>query len=205
MNTLTFDADGLIPAVVQDVETGSVLMVAYMNGASLRLTRETGFVHFWSRSRQELWMKGATSGSKLLFESISPDCDSDAVLVLARPAGPTCHTGSASCFGDLRPSGTLEALAATIRDRIDSRPEGSYTAQLAEGGPETVGRKLVEEATEVLLAAKDHQAGFADERRLAEEAADLLYHLMVALAERDVPLDAVYQVLDDRRAASAGR
>ena len=197
---ITFDADGLVPAVVQDAATGRVLMVAYMNAASLAATESSGYVTFWSRSRQELWEKGATSGNRLALVSMASDCDGDALLVQATPSGPTCHTGSISCFGDERLQGfaSLEDLWTVIADRADERPEGSYTTSLLEQGPEGPGRKIVEEATEVLLAAKDHAKGEADDQRVAEEAADLVYHLLVGLAERGIEPDVMLAELRKR-------
>lgn len=195
-----FDANGLVPAVVQDATTGQVLMVAYMNAEALKATRDTGLVTFWSRSRQELWQKGATSGNTLTLVSIAIDCDGDAVLVQATPAGPACHTGSVSCFSDTDRQGfaSLEDLWDVIASRAEVRPAGSYTAALLEDGPEGPGRKIVEEATEILLAMKDHEQGSADDQRVAEEAADLVYHLLVGLAERNVPPNLVVEELRRR-------
>lgn len=198
---MNYDAEGLVPAVVQDPRTGRVLMLAYMNEESIAATRDTGFVHFWSRSRQELWKKGETSGNTLAFQTLVPDCDGDSLLVSATPAGPACHTGTDTCFddGELGEGfARLESLWATVLDRVRERPEGSYTASLTGSGPEPAGRKVVEEATEVLLAAKDHAAGTADANRVAEEAADLIYHLLVLLAERGVRPSAVMHVLAER-------
>lgn len=187
----------LTAGIVQDDLTGQVLMLGFLDEEALRLTRETGLVHFHSRSRNQLWMKGETSGNTLSVVSISEDCDADALLIRAVPAGPTCHTGSVSCFGDAESFGTLSRLWATILSRRDERPEGSYTVSLLEGGVEAAGRKVVEEAVEVLLAATDHAGGGPPER-VAEEAADLVYHLMVLLAERGVELGSVMEVLDHR-------
>ena len=200
MTEPNFD-DGLLPAIVQDGRTGAVLMQAYMNEEAYERSRETGFVHFWSRSRQELWKKGETSGNTLALESMSTDCDGDAILIQARPAGPTCHTGQTTCFGEPAPNplAVITELREVIDTRVEERPEDSYTTTLVEGGPEATGRKLVEEATEVLLAAKDHAAGSADDQRVAEEAADLLYHLLVTLAERGVALETVTKELAARR------
>lgn len=195
---------GLIPAVAQDAGSGAVLMVAFMNEAAWDETVATGFAHFWSRSREELWMKGETSGHTLAVESWQLDCDNDTVLLNVVPAGPACHTGSVTCFGSSpsTPGGVLADLERVIERRSAERPQGSYTAALVEQGVEGPGRKLVEEATEMLLAAKDHAAGLSDDRRVAEEAADLLYHLLVALAERGLSLRDVTDVLADR---STGR
>lgn len=183
---LTPDAAGLVPAVVQDRE-GLVRMVGWMDEAALARTVDTGLVTFWSRSRQELWTKGETSGNLLRVVAIAADCDGDTLLVTADADGPTCHTGDTSCFGATPGRfAFLDVLQGVIDERTAERPEGSYTTQLLEAGPDLTGRKVVEEATEVLIAAKNHAAGADDDERLAEEAADLVYHLLVALAERGV-------------------
>ena len=192
-----YDADGLVPAIVQDAADGTVLMLAWMDEEALHATVETGEVHFHSRSRKQLWKKGETSGNVLRLVSIADDCDRDALLVTVNPTGPTCHRGTRSCFD---PEGApaerstqgfawLESLWSTIDERARTRPAGSYTAELLEGGVDRVGRKVTEEATEVLMAAKDDAAGSTPGRRsaLAGEGADLLYHLLVLLAERNVP------------------
>ncbi len=202
MTGVCFDADGLVPGIVQDARSGRVLMVAYLSEESLRLTEETGEVHFWSRSRREVWHKGATSGNTMTVVRISADCDGDALLIEAIPSGPSCHTGSVGCFGD--PAFESERLAPAelwpvISARAADRPEGSYTATLLEGGVDAVGRKLTEEATEVLLAAKDHAAGTGPAGHVAEEAADLVYHLLVLLAERGLSPGVVASVLARRR------
>jgi len=211
-------ADGLVPAIVQDAFDGRVLMVAYMDAQALTATLATGEVHFHSRSRARLWRKGETSGNVLRLVDLALDCDGDAILVSVEPAGPTCHRSTRSCFD---PDGTvaapvgdafrsqgfawLEALWATIADRVASRPTGSYTARLLEGGVDAVGRKVTEEATEVLLAAKDDATAETAGRdrevtraALAGEAADLLYHALVLLAERGLPPAQVLAVLRDR-------
>jgi phosphoribosyl-ATP pyrophosphohydrolase/phosphoribosyl-AMP cyclohydrolase len=174
----------LTPAIVQDVADGRVLMLAWMDAEALRLTRETGEAWFWSRSRQELWHKGATSGNTLAVEEIRDDCDGDALLLRVRPAGPACHTGSRSCFAP--------ALWRTVVERVRDRPEGSYTASLAEAGIERCAQKLGEEAVEAAVAA------VAGDGRLAEEAADLLYHLYVLLAVAGVDVADVEDVLARR-------
>ena len=198
--------DGLVPAIIQDGADGRVLMLAWMNEEALNATVATGQVHFRSRSRNSLWRKGATSGNVLRLVDIAEDCDRDTLLVTVDPVGPTCHRGTRSCFdGDGSPAerstqgfGWLESLWATIAERADTRPEGSYTAKLLSGGVDTAGRKVTEEATEVLMAAKDDAAASTPERRaaLAGESADLLYHLLVLLAERAV---APSTVLDELR------
>ncbi len=201
MTAVRYDAEGLVPGIVQDARTGQVLMVAFLNRDSLELTRETGEVHFWSRSRREIWHKGATSGNTLTVKEISADCDGDALLIQAVPAGPACHTGAVGCFdtaGGLRDSLVPPELWPVIVERMADRPEGSYTASLLEGGVDAVGRKITEEATEVLLAAKDHAAGTGSAGRVAEESADLVYHLLVLLAERGLSPGDVATVLRDR-------
>ena len=190
-----YDASGLAPAIIQDASTGQVLMLGYVNSASLDATYRTGRMHFWSRSRDVLWQKGETSGNSMSVVDLSLDCDADAVLVTVDPAGPACHTGSTSCFGApptegiARPIGdVISSLWGTIASRAEQRPEGSYTTQLLDGGVDACSRKVTEEATEVLLAAKDHAAGTGRPDRVVEESADLLYHLLVLLTERGVDL-----------------
>ena len=200
MSDIAFSADGLVPAIIQNQQSGRVLMLGYMNEESLQLTRDTGRVHFWSRSRRELWEKGATSGNYLEVGEITTDCDSDALLITATPTGPTCHTGSVSCF-DTGAAGQgfaeLEDLWSTIQARVSDPTPTSYTAQLAAAGPDLTGRKLVEEATETLIAAKNHAAG--DERsRVVEESADVVYHLLALLAERDIAASEVIAELRNR-------
>ncbi len=199
-DAVAYDASGLAPAVVQDVATGQVLMVAYMNREALAATLDTGQVHFWSRSREELWRKGATSGNTMEVVAVAADCDRDALLVTVRPAGPACHTGAVSCFTDDPRQGFagLEALWDVIALRAAERPPGSYTAELLAGGVDAAGRMVLEEAGEVLLAAKDHAAGGPADR-VVEEAADLLYHVLVLLAERDIDPAAVLDELARRR------
>ncbi len=208
---VSWGADGLVPAVVQDAADGRVLMVAHMDAEALAATLATGEVHFHSRSRERLWKKGETSGHLLRLLGIALDCDADALLLSVEPVGPTCHRGTRSCFD---PDGAaaqataqgfawLEELWATIADRAASRPAGSHTVALIEGGVDAAGRKVTEEATEVLMAAKDDAAapeGTRDGTRaaLAEEAADLLYHALVLLAERDLPPARVIDVLRAR-------
>jgi phosphoribosyl-ATP pyrophosphohydrolase/phosphoribosyl-AMP cyclohydrolase len=195
---IEFDQSGLVPCVVQDWVTGEVLMHAYMNAESLRLTRETGEVHFFSRSRQELWHKGETSGNTLAVKAIRYDCDGDALLALVEPAGPACHTGERSCFhrGQLDPAAPYEALPRlerTIASRAAERPEGSYTAKLLSNRALN-GDKVAEEAEEVARAA-----GEESDERVAEEAADVIYHLAVLLRGRGLRLADAERVLDGRR------
>jgi phosphoribosyl-ATP pyrophosphohydrolase/phosphoribosyl-AMP cyclohydrolase len=207
-----FGSDGLVPAVVQDGADGRVLMVAHMDRAALDATLRTGDIHFHSRSRDRLWRKGEESGNVLRLAGIAADCDSDALLVTAEPAGPTCHRGTRSCFDaeDAPAEATtqgfawLESLWATIASRAAERPAGSYTSSLLEGGVDAVARKVVEEATEVVLAAKDDSAAAdhsATRPRVAEETADLLYHSLVLLAERGVAPADVVGVLRERHRA----
>lgn len=200
---LVFGQDSLIPAIVQDARTRRMLMLGYMDHQALEATRSTGFVHFHSRSRNQLWKKGETSGNTLSVESISADCDGDALLVLAEPAGPTCHTGATSCWDDEpaeREPGfaDLEPLWATIQGRSVDRPEGSYTSKLLDD-PDLAVRKVTEEATEVLMAARDHRRGEVTDQRLAEEMADLIYHVLVVSAERGLPPALVLDELRRRR------
>jgi phosphoribosyl-ATP pyrophosphohydrolase/phosphoribosyl-AMP cyclohydrolase len=182
IGSLRFDENGLIPAVVQDSDSGRVLMVAYANRESLEKTLATGDVHFWSRSRQTIWRKGETSGNVLRLRSIAADCDLDCLLVRAEPAGPVCHTGELSCFFEelmgAAPSSelgeVLGRLTRVVRERHESRPEGSYTVELFAKGIPRIAQKVGEESTEVVIAAAS-----GDARELAEESADLLYHLLV--------------------------
>jgi phosphoribosyl-ATP pyrophosphohydrolase/phosphoribosyl-AMP cyclohydrolase len=212
MTDIAYDEQGLVPGIVQDATTGRVLMLGYLNAESLERTRATGLVHFWSRSRQELWKKGETSGNLLQLVDLAVDCDGDALLIRARPTGPTCHTGAASCFDTPVPAADrdaapdleeapgfafLDELWSVIEQRNRTRPEGSYTAHLLAGGVDATARKVTEEATEVLLAAKDHSTGGRADL-VAEEAADLLYHLLVLLAERGVDPGDVVEVLRRR-------
>ncbi len=189
----------LLPCIVQDARTGEVLTLAYMNEEALARTRETGEMWFWSRSRQELWHKGATSGNVQRLKELRFDCDDDAILALVEPAGPACHTGERTCFhnGDGTTPAAHEALPAlerTIAARREQPAAGSYTAELL-ANPTRIGEKVREEAEEVTRAA----AGESDER-LSEEAADVLYHLAVLLASRDLSLSDAFEQLNRRRA-----
>ena len=195
---VVFDERGLVPCVVQDWRTGEVLTLAYMNAESLRLTRETGETHFFSRSREELWHKGETSGNVQAVKAIRYDCDGDALLVMVEPAGPACHTGERTCFhrGQLEPAApheVLPALERIIAARAVERPDGSYTAKLL-ADRDLNGDKVREEADEVARAASRES-----DERLAEEAADMLYHLAVLLHGRELSLADAERVLDGRR------
>jgi phosphoribosyl-ATP pyrophosphohydrolase/phosphoribosyl-AMP cyclohydrolase len=195
---VAYDERGLVPCVVQDWTTGEVLTVAYMNAESLRLTRETGEMHFFSRSRQELWHKGATSGNTQALRAIRYDCDGDALVALVTPSGPACHTGERSCFhrGELEPSAPYESLPTlqrTVSERAAQRPDGSYTVVLLDD-PQLAGAKVQEEAEEVARAAREES-----DLRVAEEAADVIYHLTVLMAGRGLTLADAERVLDDRR------
>jgi phosphoribosyl-ATP pyrophosphohydrolase/phosphoribosyl-AMP cyclohydrolase len=218
-----YGPDGLIPVIVQDAAGGRVLMLAYADAEALAATVATGDMHFHSRSRDQLWRKGETSGNTLAVRGLSLDCDGGALLATVQPAGPTCHRGTRSCF-DLdgvparrtpalpEPQGFawLETLWGTIAERAANRPDGSYTTRLLDGGVDAVTRKVTEEATEVLLAAKDDataEAAAAERSAtrdaLAGETADLLYHALVVLAERGLPPAAVIGALRSRH--SPGR
>jgi phosphoribosyl-AMP cyclohydrolase / phosphoribosyl-ATP pyrophosphohydrolase len=205
--------NGLVPAIVQDAGDGRVLMLAWMDAEALSATLETGMVHFHSRARDRLWRKGETSGHELRLLDLALDCDSDALLLHVDPIGPTCHRGTRSCFdADGSPPerttqglAWLETLWATIAARAAERPAGSYTTSLLDGGVDAVGRKVTEEATEVLIAAKDDASAeaagtdrSATRDALAGEAADLVFHALVLLAERNVPPSAVIDVLRGR-------
>jgi phosphoribosyl-ATP pyrophosphohydrolase/phosphoribosyl-AMP cyclohydrolase len=200
--SLKFDANGLIPAIIQDATTGRVLMLGYMNAESLALTRQSGEVWFYSRSRQELWHKGQTSGNVLRVRELRADCDADAILVRAEPAGPTCHTGAESCFWqntegqtiiDPPAGGFLDELAQIIAQRKLSSPESSYTARLFAKGRHKIAQKVGEEGVEVAMAGVAQ-----DDNRLIDEAADLFYHLLVLLNERGITLGQVLHRLVER-------
>ena len=217
---LTFDSNGLIPAIVQDAITGRVLMLGWMNEEALRRTRESGEVWFWSRSRSELWHKGATSGNILRVRELRTDCDADAILVRAEPAGPTCHTGRESCFfrvwderserflepedapsahraerlvDDPPRSSFLDQLEGIVKSRRASTPDGSYTASLLHKGRFKIAQKVGEEGLEAAMAGVAQ-----DDDRVIDESADLLFHLLVLLNERDIELRDVLERLDER-------
>jgi phosphoribosyl-ATP pyrophosphohydrolase/phosphoribosyl-AMP cyclohydrolase len=209
---IEFDQRGLAPCVVQDWTTGEILMLAYVSAESLEMTLETGDLHFHSRSRDELWKKGESSGSFMHLRQLRYDCDGDALVAMVDPAGPACHTGQRSCFyrevlgsasarKDAPPAPgepfpvTYEALSAlerTLRGRAVERPDGSYTVKLLDDHT-LIGKKVEEEAEEVIRAAREES-----NERVAEEAADLLYHLSVLLVSRGVSQAAVMEVLNDR-------
>ena len=197
---IRYDENGLVPVVTQDANTGEVLMLAYANEEAVRKTVETGEAHYHSRSRDELWYKGATSGNTQKMVEIRLDCDGDALLYRVDLRGPACHTGAYSCFftsiassrGETPSFGrTLERLVGTIAERHREMPEGSYTANLLQYGTGRVAQKVGEEAVEVVVAALKGE-------KLAEETADLLYHLMVLLEERGVAVGEVARILDER-------
>ncbi len=191
----TKNDDGLLPAIVQDAEAGTVLMLGYMNEEALQVTMSTGFVTFFSRSKQRLWKKGEVSGNVLKFLSASSDCDRDALLISAVPTGPTCHTGMRSCFGEQE--GTLETLGLllrTIRERDEGKDANSYTKKLLDGGVEAYGAKVMEEAEEVVRAARSE-----GKQRTIEEASDVLYHLFVLLRGEKVELADIAAELRRRR------
>lgn len=201
MTDLKFNSDGLIACIVQDAETGAVLMLAWMNEESLARTRESGETWFFSRSRGELWHKGETSGNVQKVRELRVDCDGDAILALVEPAGPACHTGEKTCFfrpADGRESLAVQrfeapaALAATLRSRRAEMPEGSYTTKLL-NDPPLIAEKVLEEAEEVTRAAREES-----DERVANEAADVLYHLAVLMAQRGLSLQDAFEILNDR-------
>ena len=183
---------GLLPAIVQDADTLQVLMLGYMDREALQATLDTGMVTFYSRSRQRIWQKGETSGHVLALTGIEPDCDGDTLLVLARPAGPTCHRGTASCF-DSAPSDALVTLERVVADRQQSRPPGSYTSGLFDAGVRAIAQKVGEEGVETALAAV-----IQDDEAVLGESADLLFHLLVLLRARGLSLRQVRTVLELR-------
>jgi phosphoribosyl-ATP pyrophosphohydrolase/phosphoribosyl-AMP cyclohydrolase len=203
IENIKFDQNGLVPAIVQDAVSKEVLTLAYMNEESLKKTIETKETWFYSRSRQELWHKGATSGNTQTVVEMRYDCDQDAILVLVQPAGPACHTGAYTCFKetiDGQGAETLQdrfqifnTLEKTIAERETELPEGSYTTYLFNEGVDKILKKVGEEAAEVIIASKNR-----DHEELKWEVADLLFHLMVLLREQKLPLDDVLNVLEKR-------
>jgi phosphoribosyl-AMP cyclohydrolase / phosphoribosyl-ATP pyrophosphohydrolase len=207
MDSLKFDEKGLIPAIVQDASSKEVLTLAYMNLDSIKKTIETKKTWFYSRSRQELWHKGATSGNTQKVIGIKFDCDKDALVVLVEPAGPACHNGTISCFNEslfnrepetlhnnMKDYQILLELEQIIRQRETERPEGAYTTYLFENGVDKILKKVGEEASEVIIAAKNR-----DKEELKWEAADLIYHLLVLLQEQKLPFNEVLSVLNKRK------
>ena len=203
LDALDWDKEqGLLPAIVQDHVDGSVLMLGYMNREALAATQASGRVTFFSRSKQRLWTKGETSGHFLEVRAIAADCDGDALLILAHPLGPTCHRGTPTCFGEgapqtaAQPYGYLGVLTQTIRQRIDARPPGSYTAKLLDEGPRRIAQKVGEEGLELALASVAQ-----GDAEVIAEAADLLYHVVLMLEAKGLSLARVV----DELAARGGR
>jgi phosphoribosyl-ATP pyrophosphohydrolase/phosphoribosyl-AMP cyclohydrolase len=203
IKSLRFDERGLIPAIIQDARTREVLTLAYMNEESLARTIETGQTWFWSRSRNELWHKGETSGNTQTVVALHSDCDKDAIVVLVNPAGPACHTGARSCF-DSTPDEDLGLLLSKLYDLIETRererPEDSYTTYLFNNGLDKILKKVGEESAETIIAAKNE-----DRARLTAEVADLVYHLLVLLVARGVSLDEIRAELANRRGSGEAR
>lgn len=209
MNDRRFDASGLdwakggglIPAIVQDAATGAVLMLGYLNPEALAATVASGRVTFWSRSKQRLWIKGETSGHYLEFVEMAADCDNDTLLILARPAGPACHTGTATCWGEDAPRSAatgvafLATLERVITERIAHKPEGSYTARLLAEGTRRIAQKVGEEGLELALASVAQT-----DREVIAEAADLLYHTLLLLKVKNLSLSQVVDELERRHA-----
>jgi phosphoribosyl-AMP cyclohydrolase / phosphoribosyl-ATP pyrophosphohydrolase len=198
LNEVKFDERGLVPAIVQNAKTREVLTLAYMNQESLARTIETGQTWFWSRSRNELWHKGETSGNTQQVVSLALDCDRDAIVVLVDPAGPACHTGATSCFNVAEDSidlgRVLDGLYQLIENRERERPSGSYTTYLFNEGIDKILKKVGEESAETIIAAKNEER-----ERLASEVSDLLYHLVVLLVARGVGLEEIAKELKQRR------
>ncbi|SDM78726.1 bifunctional phosphoribosyl-AMP cyclohydrolase/phosphoribosyl-ATP diphosphatase HisIE [Maricaulis salignorans] len=194
--------DGLVPAIIQDAATRQVLMLGYMNAEALQLTQETGKVHFFSRSRQSLWKKGETSGLSFKLVNIALDCDQDTLLVEVKPKGAACHTGTVSCFGDDPGPGLgfLAHLRAIIKKRKKDKPKGSYVGSLMARAPKRPAQKVGEEGVEVALAAVSESR-----TAVAEESADLIFHLLVLLESRDLSLEDVVAVLRKRHAVRAAQ
>ncbi|MDH3400125.1 MAG: bifunctional phosphoribosyl-AMP cyclohydrolase/phosphoribosyl-ATP diphosphatase HisIE [Chromatiales bacterium] len=194
--------EGLLPAIVQDARTGEVLMLAYMNAEALALTLKDKLVVFYSRSRQELWLKGETSGNLLELVSIAPDCDSDTLLVRVNPTGPVCHLGTRTCFdgeGDIPGGGNfLYGLEKVLKERASADPQSSYTAKLLQTGVKRIAQKVGEEGVEVALAGVS-----GGEAELLDESADLLYHLLVLLVSRGLSISQVVSVLQSRRSTTS--
>jgi phosphoribosyl-ATP pyrophosphohydrolase/phosphoribosyl-AMP cyclohydrolase len=201
LDSVKFDAQGLVPAIVQDRATREVLMMAYMNRESLELTFDKGETYFYSRSRQEIWHKGQTSGNLQSVQKLHMDCDFDTLLVEVTPTGPACHKGTYSCF-DVEPQfeSFMSQLFELIERRKELRPEGSYTTYLFNSGLDKILKKVGEEATETIVASKNPES-----KELVSETADLIYHLMVLLVARGVSLDEVTRELKNRHASQSER
>lgn len=199
IDQLKFDEKGLIPAIVQDAKTKRVLTLAYMNQESLQISLERGLTCFWSRSRKELWLKGETSGNYQHIVSVTADCDGDALVILVEPEGPACHLGTESCFenrlweSEERQEFSLRSLMKLIENRKTEKKEGSYTTYLFEKGLDKILKKVGEESTEVIIAAKDH-----DKKETVYEIADLTYHLMVLMIEAGISLEEIHDELASR-------
>lgn len=197
---LTWQNDGLLPAIVQDYKTKQVLMLAYMNKQSLEKTIETGETWFFSRSRKELWHKGATSGNKQTVKQISYDCDGDALLIVVKPKGPACHTGKTSCFfnpvistTERNPEQILQQLTKRIQDRFDHPTENSYTTYLFNEGIDKILKKIGEEASEIIIAAKND-----DQDELIWEIADFIYHTLVLMQVKNITMEQIHAELANR-------
>ncbi len=200
MNVVFDTQTGLAPAIIQDSRTGAVLMLGYMNQEALNLTRSSGKVTFFSRSRNRIWIKGESSGNHLHLVDMAADCDGDAILVRARPEGPTCHTGATTCWGEPRSAtgaGFLGDLTNIIEERAEAPESSSYTARLLAKGPAGPGQKVGEEAVETVIAALAE-----DDEHLVDEASDLVYHLLVLLKSRGLTLDDVGERLRERHERS---
>lgn len=204
---IKYDEKGLIPAVVQNTATGEVLMVAYMNEETLDMTQKTKRATFWSRSRQEIWVKGATSGNYLNVDEIRVDCDEDCLIIKATPQGPACHTGNRSCFyrkienGELVDDKEMQSASdivlreqAVIADRKKNPEDGSYTNYLFDKGEDKILKKVGEEAAEVVIAGKNR-----DKEEIKYEVADLMYHLTVMLVDNDMTWADIYEEMENRR------
>jgi phosphoribosyl-AMP cyclohydrolase / phosphoribosyl-ATP pyrophosphohydrolase len=208
MQGIKFDEDGLVPAIAQDARTGQVRMLGYMNQDAVQATIDTGTLHFYSRSRQKLWKKGETSGNVHHVVDVRHDCDGDTLLVQVIPDGPTCHTGTDTCFDDglIHQAGgasgayvdVIRSLAGVIASRRQEMPEGSYTSYLFREGIDKIDKKIGEESAEVIIASKND-----DDHAVAMESADLIYHLLVMLEARNVPVDDVLAELRARRGSQA--
>lgn len=185
--------DGLVPAIIQDAQTMQVLMLGYMNREAFDKTRESGNVTFFSRSKNRLWMKGESSGNTLTLVDLKLDCDNDTLLIYAIPKGPTCHTGSTSCFKDETAKGFVYQLEKTINDRIDSNDPNSYTNELYQQGINKVAQKVGEETVELVIEAKD-----SNDDLFKNEAADLIYHLLILLKKKNMSFTQIEEVLKSR-------